>query len=67
MMRWPWQPRTEDRQAVGGYTQHNFGADRGAGDWRDATSIGDGCDSKRLPAHSHEPSPTRVSMVLPIL
>ena len=20
-MRWPWQPRTEDRQAVGGYTQ----------------------------------------------
>ena len=20
MMRWPWQPRTEDRQAVGGYT-----------------------------------------------
>ena len=21
MMRWPWQPRTEDRQAVGGYTQ----------------------------------------------
>ena len=43
-MRWPWQPRTEDRQAVGGYTGKYLGADRGAGGRHDPTSVRDGRD-----------------------
>ena len=44
MMRWPWQPRTEDRQSCWRIYRHNhLGADRGAGGWHDAAS-----DRRRL-------------------
>ena len=57
-MRWPWQQPTEDRQAVGGYTQI-ISALIGRRPPARPNKRARRRRLRRLPAHSQELSPTR--------